>query len=78
MQKDNQFKTAEELFKLLWPVIVVLIAFAVAWGTFSSRLDADDQNIKILNTKQDEILSVETDIATIKQQIIYINQKLGQ
>ena len=55
--------------KILAPYLVMIVGFAVSWGMFSERLDA-------VETKADRIANMQTDIAIIKEKIMWIEEYL--
>lgn len=55
--------------KILAPYLVMIVGFAVSWGMFSERLDA-------VENKADRIANMQTDIAIIKEKIMWIEDYL--
>jgi len=55
--------------KLLAPYLVMMMGFAVSWGMLSERLDA-------VEVKADKIAQMQTDIAIIKEKIMWMEEYL--
>jgi len=56
-------------FKTILPYIVIITSISMSWGMFSERLDA-------VETKADKISQMQTDIAIIKEKIMWIEDYL--
>jgi len=55
--------------KLILPYVALIVGLGVSWGMFSERLDA-------VETKADKIANMSTDIAIIKEKIMWIEDYL--
>ena len=55
--------------KLLAPYLVMMMGFAISWGMLTERLDA-------VETKADRIADMQTDIAIIKEKILWMEEYL--
>jgi len=55
--------------KLILPYVALIVGLGVSWGMFSERLDA-------VETKADKISQMQTDIAIIKEKIMWIEDYL--
>ena len=55
--------------KILAPYLIMVLGFAMTWGMWAERLDA-------LETKTDNISTMQQDIAIIKEKIIWMEQYL--
>lgn len=55
--------------KLLAPYLVMMMGFAISWGMLTERLDA-------VETKADRIADMQTDIAIIKEKIMWMEEYL--
>jgi hypothetical protein len=55
--------------KLILPYVALIVGLGVSWGMFSERLDA-------VETKADRIANMQTDIAIIKEKIMWIESYL--
>ena len=56
-------------FKVILPYIALIVGLGMSWGMFSERLDA-------VETKADRIADMQTDIAIIKEKIMWIESYL--
>lgn len=55
--------------KVILPYIAIIVGVGMSWGMFSARLDA-------VETKADKISQMQTDIAIIKEKIMWIEDYL--
>ncbi len=55
--------------KILAPYLIMVLGFAMTWGMWAERLDA-------LETKTDNISTMQQDIAIIKEKIIWMEEYL--
>jgi len=55
--------------KVILPYIALIVGLGMSWGMFSERLDA-------VETKADKISQMQTDIAIIKEKIMWIEEYL--
>jgi len=55
--------------KLILPYVALIVGLGMSWGMFSERLDA-------VETKADKISQMQTDIAIIKEKIMWIEDYL--
>jgi len=55
--------------KLILPYVALIVGLGMSWGMFSERLDA-------VETKADKISQMQTDIAIIKEKIMWIEEYL--
>ena len=55
--------------KVILPYFVMIVGLGMSWGMFSERLDA-------VETKADRIADMQTDIAIIKEKIMWIEEYL--
>ncbi len=55
--------------KVILPYIAIIVGVGMSWGMFSARLDA-------VETKADKIAAMQTDIAIIKEKIMWIEEYL--
>jgi hypothetical protein len=55
--------------KVILPYIALIVGLGMSWGMFSERLDA-------VETKADRIADMQTDIAIIKEKIMWIESYL--
>jgi len=55
--------------KIILPYFVMIVGLGMSWGMFSERLDA-------VETKADRIAAMQTDIAIIKEKIMWIEDYL--
>ena len=55
--------------KVILPYIALIVGLGMSWGMFSERLDA-------VETKADRISDMQTDIAIIKEKIMWIESYL--
>lgn len=55
--------------KLILPYVALIVGLGMSWGMFSERLDA-------LEVKADKISQMQTDIAIIKEKIMWIEEYL--
>ena len=55
--------------KVILPYFVMIVGLGMSWGMFSARLDA-------VETKADKISQMQTDIAIIKEKIMWIEDYL--
>jgi hypothetical protein len=55
--------------KILAPYLIMGLGFAMTWGMWAERLDA-------LETKTDNISTMQQDIAIIKEKIIWMEEYL--
>jgi hypothetical protein len=55
--------------KVILPYIALIVGLGMSWGMFSERLDA-------VETKADKISQMQTDIAIIKEKIMWIEDYL--
>jgi hypothetical protein len=55
--------------KVILPYIALIVGLGMSWGMFSARLDA-------VETKADKIANMSTDIAIIKEKIMWIEDYL--
>jgi len=55
--------------KVILPYFVMIVGLGMSWGMFSERLDA-------VETKADKISQMQTDIAIIKEKIMWIEEYL--
>ena len=55
--------------KVILPYIALIVGLGMSWGMFSERLDA-------VETKADKISQMQTDIAIIKEKIMWIESYL--
>ena len=55
--------------KVILPYIALIVGLGMSWGMFSERLDA-------VETKADRIANMQTDIAIIKEKIMWIESYL--
>lgn len=55
--------------KVILPYFVMIVGLGMSWGMFSARLDA-------VETKADKISQMQTDIAIIKEKIMWIEEYL--
>ena len=55
--------------KVILPYIAIIVGVGMSWGMFSERLDA-------VETKADKIANMQTDIAIIKEKIMWIEEYL--
>lgn len=55
--------------KVILPYIALIVGLGMSWGMFSARLDA-------VETKADRIANMQTDIAIIKEKIMWIEEYL--
>ena len=55
--------------KVILPYFVMIVGLGMSWGMFSERLDA-------VETKSDKISQMQTDIAIIKEKIMWIEDYL--
>jgi hypothetical protein len=55
--------------KVILPYIAIIVGLGMSWGMFSERLDA-------VETKADKISQMQTDIAIIKEKIMWIEDYL--
>ena len=55
--------------KVILPYIALIVGLGMSWGMFSERLDA-------VETKADKIAAMQTDIAIIKEKIMWIEEYL--
>ena len=55
--------------KVILPYIALIVGLGMSWGMFSERLDA-------VETKADRIADMKTDIAIIKEKIMWIESYL--
>ena len=55
--------------KVILPYIAIIVGVGMSWGMFSERLDA-------VETKADKIAAMQTDIAIIKEKIMWIEEYL--
>jgi hypothetical protein len=55
--------------KVILPYIAIIVGVGMSWGMFSARLDA-------VETKADKIANMQTDIAIIKEKIMWIEEYL--
>ena len=55
--------------KIILPYFVMIVGIGMSWGMFSARLDA-------VETKADRIANMQTDIAIIKEKIMWIEEYL--
>jgi hypothetical protein len=55
--------------KVILPYFVMIVGLGMSWGMFSERLDA-------VETKADKISQMQTDIAIIKEKIMWIEDYL--
>ena len=56
-------------FKVILPYIALIVGLGMSWGMFTERLDA-------VETKADRIADMQTDIAIIKEKIMWIESYL--
>lgn len=64
------------LTRILELTIPAIIVFAVSWGIYTTRSNAQEAEIKDLKIKYNTILEMKTDIAVIKEQVAQINKNL--
>jgi hypothetical protein len=57
--------------KIFLPYIALIVGIGISWGMFSERLDA-------VEIKADNISKMQTDIAIIKEKIMWIEDYLIQ
>jgi hypothetical protein len=57
--------------KIFLPYIALIVGIGISWGMFSERLDA-------VEIKADNISTMQTDIAIIKEKIMWIEDYLIQ
>lgn len=57
--------------KIFLPYIALIVGIGISWGMFSERLDA-------VEIKADRIADMQTDIAIIKEKIMWIEDYLIQ
>ena len=55
--------------KVILPYIAIIVGVGMSWGMFSERLDA-------VEVKADRIANMQTDIAIIKEKIMWIEAYL--
>jgi len=55
--------------KVILPYIALIVGLGMSWGMFSARLDA-------VEAKADKIANMSTDIAIIKEKIMWIEDYL--
>jgi hypothetical protein len=55
--------------KILAPYLIMVLGFAMTWGMWAERLDA-------LETKTDNISTMQQDIGIIKEKIIWMEEYL--
>jgi len=55
--------------KVILPYIAIIVGVGMSWGMFSERLDA-------VENKADKIAAMQTDIAIIKEKIMWIEEYL--
>jgi len=55
--------------KVILPYFVMIVGIGMSWGMFSARLDA-------VENKADRIADMQTDIAIIKEKIMWIEEYL--
>jgi hypothetical protein len=55
--------------KVILPYIALIVGLGMSWGMFTERLDA-------VETKADRIADMQTDIAIIKEKIMWIESYL--
>ena len=55
--------------KLILPYVALIVGLGMSWGMFSERLDA-------VEVKADKISQMQTDIAIIKEKIMWIEEYL--
>ena len=55
--------------KVVLPYIAIIVGVGMSWGMFSARLDA-------VEAKADKISQMQTDIAIIKEKIMWIEDYL--
>lgn len=55
--------------KVILPYIAIIVGVGMSWGMFSARLDA-------VENKADKIAAMQTDIAIIKEKIMWIEEYL--
>lgn len=66
------------LTRILEISVPALIVFAVSWGIYTTKLNAQELKILELEKKYESILELKTDIAVVKTDVSYIKDSINK
>lgn len=73
--KTQTLPTPSRILEITIPALVV---FAVSWGIYTSKSNAQEVKINDLETKYATLLDMKTDIALVRQDTTYIKNNMDE
>lgn len=74
MSDKLTWRRAHSVFRIIWPILLGIIAIAVLWGTFASQIDAHERRLVILEERMDILLDIQMDIRETKTDIAWLKE----
>lgn len=74
--QDEFMEPFGRYLKEYWFIIIFIGMIVVSWTTFSSRLTAVEDRVKVLEDKSASLEQIKIDIAVIKEKLTNIDKKI--
>ena len=73
--KDSKLPSIARILEITVPALVV---FALSWGIYTTKSDAQEVQILELSKKYESVLEMKSDIAVIKNDLSYIKVSIDK
>jgi hypothetical protein len=73
---DNRttWDKAQSVFKMVWPMLVVLVTIVVAWSTSSAAVSSNTRRIEELESRQEILVDIRLSVSEAQTDIRWLKE----